>query len=74
MTVDSIAPEALKLPLFDRIQLATSLWESIEDPYTLSADMSEESAITLALSRDAEIESGEISAISHSDLMARLRG
>jgi putative addiction module component (TIGR02574 family) len=74
MTVDSIAPEALKLPLYDRIQLAASLWESIEDPYTLSADMSDEDAIALSLSRDAEIESGEVSAISHSDLMARLRG
>ena len=74
MTVDSIAPEALKLPLYDRIQLAASLWESIEDPYTLSTDMSDEDAIVLALSRDAEIESGEVSAISHSDLMARLRG
>lgn len=73
MTVDSIAPEALKLPLYDRIQLAASLWESIEDPYTLSADMSDEDAIALSLSRDAEIESGEVSAISHSDLMARLR-
>lgn len=74
MTVDSIAPEALKLPLYDRIQLAASLWESIEDPYTLSADMSDEDAIALSLSRDAEVESGEVSAISHSDLMARLRG
>ena len=74
MTVDRIAPEALKLPLCDRIQLAASLWESIEDPYTLSVEMSDEEAIALAISRDAQIESGEVSAISHSDLMARLRG
>ena len=73
MTVDSIAPEALKLPLLDRIQLAASLWESIEDPYTLSADMSDEDAIELAISRDAEIERGEVSVISHSELMTRLR-
>jgi len=73
MTVDSIAPEALKLPLIDRIQLAASLWESIEDPYTLSAEMTDEDAIALALTRDAEVESGEVSALSHAELMARLR-
>lgn len=74
MNVDNIAPEALKLPLSDRIQLAASLWESIEDPYTVSTELSDEEAITLALSRDTEIESGKTSAVLHSDLMARLRG
>ncbi len=74
MTVDRIAPEALKLPLLDRIQLAASLWESIEDPYTLSAEMSDEEAVALALARDAEMESGGFSPVSNSGLMARLRG
>ena len=74
MTVDRIAPEALKLPLCDRIQLAASLWASIEDPYTLSVEMSDEEVIALALALDAQIDSGEVSALSHSDWMARLRG
>ncbi len=74
MKVDEIAPEALKLPLQERLQLAISLWESIEDPYRLAADRSDEEAIALALARDAEIESGKVKAISHSDLMQRLRG
>ena len=73
MTIDRIAPEALKLPLEDRVQLAASLWESIGDPYSLSADQDDEDAIVLALARDAEIESGEASPLSHSDLMERLR-
>ena len=74
MTIDSIGSEALKLPLEDRVRLASSLWESIEDPYTLAADRSEEDAIALALARDAELESGEAKPLSHQDLMSRLRG
>ena len=74
MTIDTIAPEALKLSLEDRVQLAASLWDSIEDPYSLAADRSDEDAIVLALARDAEIESGQATPISHPDLMARLRG
>jgi putative addiction module component (TIGR02574 family) len=73
MTIDKIAPEALNLPLHDRVQLAASLWDSIEDPYALSVERNDEDAIVLALSRDAEIESGKATPISHSDLMARLR-
>jgi len=73
MTLDSIAPEALKLPLEERLQLAASLWDSIEDPYWLAADRSDEEAISLALSRDAEIGSGKVVSISHPELMARLR-
>ena len=48
--------------------------ESIEDPYTLPAGMSDEDSVTLALARDAELDSGEVSPVSHSELMARLRG
>jgi putative addiction module component (TIGR02574 family) len=74
MNFDSIAPEALKLSLRERVQLAASLWDSIEDPYALAADRTDEDAIALALSRDTELESGQVDAISHSDLMQRLRG
>lgn len=73
MTLDSIAPEALKLPLEERLQLAASLWDSIEDPYWLAADRSDGEAISLALSRDAEIGSGKVVSISHTELMTRLR-
>jgi len=73
MTIDHIAPEALRLPLKDRVQLAASLWESIEDPYLLPADRDEEDAIGLARSRDAEIESGKVSPLSHGELMRCIR-
>jgi len=45
----------------------------VEDPYALAADRSDEDALALALARDAELESGAVASISHSDLMSRLR-
>jgi putative addiction module component (TIGR02574 family) len=74
MLIDEIAPEALKLPPRERALLAASLWESIGDPNDLAADLDDEEAISLALIRDAEIESGQVKALSHEDLMNRLRG
>ncbi len=74
MLIEEIAPEALKLPPRERALLAASLWESIGDPYDLAADLDDEEAINLALTRDAEIESGQVKALSHKDLMNRLKG
>lgn len=73
MGIDQIAPEALRLPARERALLAASLWESVEDPYALAADRSDEDALALALARDAELESGAVAPISHGDLMTRLR-
>ncbi len=74
MNLEQIAPEALRLPPRERALLAASLWESIGDPRVLAVDRSDEDAITLALARDAELESGAVSPLSHAELMARLRG
>ncbi len=73
MSIDQIAPEALKLPVKERALLAASLWESIEDPFKLPDERSDGEAIALAIKRDLEIESGEASSLSHADLMKRLR-
>jgi putative addiction module component (TIGR02574 family) len=73
MSVDQIVPEALKLPARERALLAASLWESLEDPYASTANLDDEQALALAEKRDAEIESGLVTPISHSDLMSRLR-
>lgn len=73
MSFDQIAPEALRLPARERALLAASLWESVEDPYALAAERSDEDALALALARDAELESGAVAPISHGDLMTRLR-
>lgn len=73
MSIEQIAPEALRLPMRERAFLAASLWESIEDPYDLASERSDEEALSLAFERDAEIEAGLVQTISHSELMARLR-
>lgn len=73
MGIDEIAPEALKLPARERAMLAASLWESIGDPFEFSVDLDDEAALNLAEERDQEIESGQVTAISHEQLMHRLR-
>ncbi len=72
MSIDQIAAEALRLPPSERALLAESLWESLSDPFEgIEAD--DASSVQLALERDRQIESGEVQAISHEELMARLR-
>lgn len=73
MSIDQIAPEALRSPARGRALLSASPWESVEDPYAHAADRSDEDALALALARDAELESGAVVPIFHSDLMSRLR-
>lgn len=73
MSIDQIAPEALKLPTRERALLAASLWESIEDPFEISVDFDDEAALNLAEEREQEIENGKVIAISHQELMLRLR-
>lgn len=73
MSIDQIAPEALRLPVSERALLAASLWESLEDPYDLAVGLEDEEAITLAEARDRELESGMVTAISHEEMMRRLR-
>ena len=73
MNVDELVAEVLKLPSRDRAFLATFLWESLDDPYSLTSDLDDEETLALAETRDEEIESGAVAPISHSELMARLR-
>jgi hypothetical protein len=72
MTIEQLVPEALKLPRRERALLAASLWESLDDPHDLES-MSESEAVRLAWQRDAEIESGLTTPLTHADLMERLR-
>lgn len=73
MSVEQIASEALRLSPQERARLAESLWESLEDPFAVPAELSDEDALNLALERDRQIESGEVQPISHDVLMAKLR-
>jgi putative addiction module component (TIGR02574 family) len=72
MSIDQIASEALRLPPQERALLAESLWESLEDPYQVN-ELDEAAAVSLAVERDRQIESGEVGILSHEELMAKLR-
>lgn len=72
MSIDQIAAEALRLSPSQRAILAESLWESLSDPFE-AVEPDESSIIQLAAERDREIETGEVEAISHEELMSRLR-
>ena len=73
MSIDEIASEALRLPPDQRALLASSLWESLEDPYQAPGDFTDADAIALAAKRDRQIEAGEVKPICHEELMRRLR-
>ncbi len=73
MNIGHIASEALQLSSQDRAILAETIWESLEEPYLLSSDISDEEAIALAKQRDEDIENGHVEPLSHKELMNRLR-
>lgn len=73
MSIEQIAAEALRLPPKERAILAESLWESLVDPFKVPASANEAEATALALERDRQLERGEVLAVSHEEMMARLR-
>ncbi len=73
MNIDQIASEALQLDSKDRAILAETIWESLEDPYVISPDVTDQEAVRLAKQRDDEMERGDVTALSHKELMNRLR-
>ena len=73
MSFEQIAAEALRMSLRERALLASSLWESLPDPYADSTHATEEATVALAMERDRQIEAGEVPPIGHEELMRRLR-
>ncbi len=73
MSIDQIAAEALRLPAKERAMLAESLWESLVDPFETAAESDEQETLALARERDRQMEAGEVAAVSHEEMMARLR-
>ena len=73
MSIDQIGAEALKLPIRERALLAASLWESIGGPFDLAAERSDAEALALAIERDRQMESGEVTPLAHDELMSQLR-
>ena len=72
MSIDQIASEALRLPARDRAFLAGSLWESLEDPFEVPAQLEDAEVVALALERDRQIEQGQVQAVTHEEMMSRL--
>ena len=65
----------LKLSPAEREHLALAAWESLESDPALAADRAiDPEGIKLALERDAEIASGTVKTISHSDFLRRTSG
>ncbi len=73
MKIEEIEPEALKLPIDDRLALAASLLESVEGGRKAPLSMSDEEALALSDERHRELESGAVTPISHEEMMKFLR-
>lgn len=73
MNIDRLASEALKLDPKSRAILAEIIWESLEEPWLGSSDVTDEESINLAMKRDEEIETGTVTPLSQKELMNRLR-
>jgi putative addiction module component (TIGR02574 family) len=72
MSIDQIAAEALRLPARERAILASSLWESLDDPSATTAQMDDAAIVALAVERDQQLETGQVQAVSHEEMMARV--
>ena len=73
-TTDQLEAELLRLPPRDRERLALAAWESLEEATAwLSDPNTDREGITLARERDAEIESGQATPLSHEEFRRRTR-
>lgn len=67
--------EVLNLPPQQRERLVLAVWESLELSSAASADsVIDPEALEIAITRDKEIESGAVQAISYSEFMRRTGG
>jgi hypothetical protein len=73
MSIEQIVAEALRLPVEQRAQVAESLWESLEDPSAAGAQIDDAAATALAIERDRQMETGEVTPVLHDEMMRRLR-
>lgn len=74
-TTDQLEAELLRLPARDRERLALAAWESLEEATAWLADSNtDREGIVMASERDIEIESGQVTAITHEEFRRRTRG
>lgn len=72
MSLEQLTTEAMKLGFKERASLAEAIWDSLGESHAFLSDISDEKAVSLALQREAEIDEGKVSALSHAELMERL--
>jgi putative addiction module component (TIGR02574 family) len=71
---EDLIGQLLTLPLPERVELAQALWQSIDDQFADATSTSEENeAITLALRRDSDLASGQVSGRTHDQVMESVR-
>lgn len=74
-TTDQLEAELLRLPPSDRERLALTAWESLEEATAWLADPdTDREGIAVAREREAEIESGQLTPLSHEEFRRRTRG
>ena len=73
-TTDQLEADLLRLPPHDRERLALAAWQSLEESTAwLSDPDTDREGIALARERDAEIESGQATPLSHEEFRRRTR-
>ncbi|MBA3961173.1 MAG: addiction module protein [Chthoniobacterales bacterium] len=70
MSTQQLTSEAMALPLFERVSLAQTLWQSIDAGL---ADTNERDAVGEAARRDQELSSGAVIARTHEEVMTAAR-
>ena len=69
MTREQLADQLLALPLGERVALAQTLWQSINEASDIDSAEEERVAIAQASRRDAELTSGTVIGRTHDQVM-----
>jgi hypothetical protein len=70
---EELTKKLLALPLSDRVNLAQTLWESIDDDSDSGASDEQREAVEQAKKRDSELSSGAVEGRSHQQVMEAVR-
>lgn len=73
MSNEELTQKVLALPLPDRIDLAQTLWQSIEEEPEVDGSAEEREAIEKAKRRDRELATGTVEGRSHEQVMEAAR-
>lgn len=70
MSTQQLTTEAMSLPLSERVSLAQTLWQSIDEDI---ADSEERDAVREAIHRDQELSTGAVIGRTHEEVMQAAR-